>query len=110
MAANGLSIAARPADSEEVNGAATRPKERSNGVNDNAKDGEEAGDDATCVCLRKKSGWLGFFFKIKGKIAHSLNIIAAPESSGVALACWRGWTWRVLETTVRSRQLSVSRH
>ena len=58
---------------------------------------------------KRVDGW-DFFFKIKGKIAHSLNIIAAPESSGVALACWRGWTRRVLETTVRSRQLSVSRH
>ena len=63
MAANGLSSArASCADSEEVSGAATRPNECSNGVNDDLKEAEEDGDDAY-VCLRDKSGSLGFFLK-----------------------------------------------
>lgn len=76
LAANGLSGAhATCADTEEVDGGAARPKERSDGVNDNAKESEEGGNDAS---------------------ACSLSIIAAPESPGVALACGRrGWNWRV---------------
>ena len=99
------------ADTEDVDGAATRPKERSNWVNDNAKDGEEAGDDAARppFAYLTRVNRQDFLYKRKRKL---LTAIAAPESSSVALACGRrGLSWRVLETNgeVTSAQ-RVSRH